>query len=367
MPSFELRYAPYVWRLLNGVFVVHKPHNKTVLATRRSLLKKLCDELNSMECRPPRELVHISGQLSSGESLKVETRQSFADDPLVVGQRYQPQDFSLSIANNPGFFASGVVVVFIGRMAKSAADFQNGQHLRSLWRGYITRKHIHEENAKIEKAFQRILTSTSLATADMQLGNRTYNALQKLLAYDSLLTLAHDLDALDRTTRLSPESCETLVIYDAIRILLQILHESNRSEPHKQIIALTVNILLNIAKYEKTYPNVVSNPQTIEILFKLIKSFGRNAPKLICKCFTLLWILLDNNTISANIMKDKRKMEALKQISDFYKKDKAFKKYKLRTDYKFCPNWQIGRRNIHEFDNHFIAIQVIVRRLKIDN
>ncbi|CAG2113566.1 unnamed protein product [Medioppia subpectinata] len=130
MPSFELRYAPYVWRLLNGVFVVHKPHNKTVLATRRSLLKKLCDELNSMECRPPRELVHISGQLSSGESLKVETRQSFADDPLVVGQRYQPQDFSLSIANNPGFFASGVVVVFMGRMAKSAADFQNGQHLR---------------------------------------------------------------------------------------------------------------------------------------------------------------------------------------------------------------------------------------------
>jgi len=82
----------------------------------------------------------------------------------------------------------------------------------------------------------------------MQLGNRTHNALQKLLSYESLLLLAHDLEALDRTTRLSPESCETLVYYDAIRILLQILNESNRSEPHKQIIALTVNILLNIAK-----------------------------------------------------------------------------------------------------------------------
>jgi hypothetical protein len=82
----------------------------------------------------------------------------------------------------------------------------------------------------------------------MYLGNRTQNALQKLLTYDSLLILAHDLQALDRTTKLSPESCETLAEYEAVKILIQILDESNRSEPHKQIIALTVNILLNLAK-----------------------------------------------------------------------------------------------------------------------
>jgi hypothetical protein len=87
-------------------------------------------DLNAMECRPARELVHISGQLSSGESLTVETKPSFADNPLVVGQRYQPQDISLTIANNPGFFASGVVIAFIGKAAKKMYDFQRGQHLR---------------------------------------------------------------------------------------------------------------------------------------------------------------------------------------------------------------------------------------------
>ncbi|CAG2177328.1 unnamed protein product, partial [Oppiella nova] len=113
-----------------------------------------------------------------------------------------------------------------------------------------------------------------------------------------------------------------LVYSDAIRILLQILNETNRSEPHKQIIALTVNILLNIAKYDKTCQDL-------------------------------------------NVKKDKRKVEAIKQISDYSMKDKSFKKYKLRTNYKFCPNWQIGKRNVYEFDNNFIAIQVMVRRLNI--
>ncbi|XP_054158031.1 protein abnormal spindle-like [Oppia nitens] len=260
------------------------------------------------------------------------------------------------------------VILIQRRFRDKLVDFRTKRaaiKIQSFWRGYKTRKQIHEENAKIQLAFQRILTSTSLATKDMQLGNRTQNALQKLLAYDSLLHLAYDLSALDRTTKLSPVSCETLVLYGAVKILIQILNESNRSEPHKQIVVLTVNILLNLAKYEKTLANLVNNSQTIDILFRIIKNFSR-CPQLICKCFTLLSILLNNKVLFEHVMSDTRKICAIKQISDAFKKDKSFKKYRLKSVYKFWPNWQIAKSNVYEFDNHFLAIQVIARLLKID-
>ena len=82
----------------------------------------------------------------------------------------------------------------------------------------------------------------------MILGKRTSNALKELLEYDSLLVLAHELDSLDRTTRLSPESCQTIANSRAVEVLLQILNESNRSEAYKEIVCLTIRILLNLTK-----------------------------------------------------------------------------------------------------------------------
>jgi tRNA U55 pseudouridine synthase TruB len=83
-----------------------------------------------MECRPPRDIVEISGELSSGKELTVETIESFADHPLVVGQRYQEKDFSVAFANSLGWYSSGIVLGFIGKSAPKAIDFKNGQHLK---------------------------------------------------------------------------------------------------------------------------------------------------------------------------------------------------------------------------------------------
>lgn len=87
-------------------------------------------ELNSMKTRCPRKYVDISGELSSGKGLTVETKESFADNPLVVGERYQSQDFSLANANYPGYFGSGIVVFFIGKYNHHFNDFKRGQHLK---------------------------------------------------------------------------------------------------------------------------------------------------------------------------------------------------------------------------------------------
>ena len=120
--------------------------------------------------------------------------------------------------------------------------------IQSLWKGYKIRKHIHEENQKVKTAFSRIKSSTAMVSEDMRLCNRTFYSLQNLLAYDQLLPLAYDLDSLDSTTSLLPDTCETIANAGAVPILLKILNEPNRSEPHKQIFTMALNILLNLAK-----------------------------------------------------------------------------------------------------------------------
>jgi hypothetical protein len=107
---------------------------------------------------------------------------------------------------------------------------------------------IHEKNKQVENAFKRIVEITSNATEEMRLGNRTYSALEKLLTYKYLLPLSNELESLYVTTKLSPDSCITIANNEAVSVLVQILKESNRSEPHKKIINLVIGILLNLAK-----------------------------------------------------------------------------------------------------------------------
>lgn len=60
-----------------------------------------------MECRSPTKHVFIEGNPS--EKLSVEVRPSLADDPLVVGPRYQPNDLLCSWSNYLGTYSSGVL------------------------------------------------------------------------------------------------------------------------------------------------------------------------------------------------------------------------------------------------------------------
>lgn len=75
-----------------------------------------------MECRKPRQRVEITGDLS-GE-LKVQVKANLADHPLVVGPRYDEKHFAIWLANNPGWYPSGIVVAFIGPQAWKCRHFR---------------------------------------------------------------------------------------------------------------------------------------------------------------------------------------------------------------------------------------------------
>jgi len=64
-------------------------------------------DLCELQCRPPRNHVFIQGNPSS--SLIVHVAPSFADHPLVVGPKYQPEDIRCTWGAPLGKNVSGVL------------------------------------------------------------------------------------------------------------------------------------------------------------------------------------------------------------------------------------------------------------------
>lgn len=61
-----------------------------------------------MEVRPPIKYVAIEGP--TNQEMKIVVRDSYADNPLITGPRYQEEDFKLSSANLMSRESSGVLV-----------------------------------------------------------------------------------------------------------------------------------------------------------------------------------------------------------------------------------------------------------------
>ncbi|KAK9752958.1 P53 DNA-binding domain [Popillia japonica] len=68
---------------------------------RRTIINKVCTELNEMECRPPIKHVYIT----------VEVKPNLADDPLVVGERYSHDNLLCSWSNYLGQLTSGILIL----------------------------------------------------------------------------------------------------------------------------------------------------------------------------------------------------------------------------------------------------------------
>ncbi|KOC66052.1 putative tRNA pseudouridine synthase 2 [Habropoda laboriosa] len=97
-----------VFKALNSVFLIYKPAHLRFNRMRDTIIQNLCRDLNDMKTRPPLKYVVIEGQTDI--NLKVHVRDSFADHPLVVGPRYQPNDFRLAATKNMHEDVSGIIV-----------------------------------------------------------------------------------------------------------------------------------------------------------------------------------------------------------------------------------------------------------------
>ncbi|XP_015126934.1 mitochondrial mRNA pseudouridine synthase Trub2 [Diachasma alloeum] len=103
------RNAEEIYRNLNGVFAIYKPAGNNLAQVRLALLTHICRDLNGLDVRPPENYVHIDGDTTKQMTVRVEP--SYADHPLVVGPRYQPDDFKLSWAHRMSPDMSGIMLI----------------------------------------------------------------------------------------------------------------------------------------------------------------------------------------------------------------------------------------------------------------
>ncbi|CAG9772958.1 unnamed protein product [Ceutorhynchus assimilis] len=121
--------APAVWNALKGLICIYKPAEVPVKKLRNIFIHKMCQELNNLKVRPPSGYVDIQGDPS--KQLTVLVRPNLADNPLVVGPRYQEQDLPVSWSNYLGYNTSGVLLFGVKSGTKQAKHIRENLPTRS--------------------------------------------------------------------------------------------------------------------------------------------------------------------------------------------------------------------------------------------
>ena len=104
----HLNDARLLYKTLNGIFVIYKPSGISFPLMRATIISKLCKDLNDMYVRPPVQHVAILG--STEKDMKVVVHDSYADHPLVVGPRYQMNDFKFAATSIMNRDTCGVMI-----------------------------------------------------------------------------------------------------------------------------------------------------------------------------------------------------------------------------------------------------------------
>lgn len=124
-----ISYGPEAWNLLQGVFCVYKPFDMTMSHLRKVLIGNLTRDLNMLEPRPA--LPHIVIEGNTAEDLVVVKKENYADHPLVIGPRYQADDYKLSYAIHLHKNISGVCLMGVNRGTKGTLVARAGRLIRS--------------------------------------------------------------------------------------------------------------------------------------------------------------------------------------------------------------------------------------------
>ncbi|XP_026478925.1 mitochondrial mRNA pseudouridine synthase Trub2-like [Ctenocephalides felis] len=115
--SLRTNDAPTIWSSLNGIINVFKPAGISVFRISNTIIANICRDLNDQHVRPPRKIIAIDNKTDCYE---VSVRESFADNTLVVGPRYQMQDVKINPAASLGRNTSGLLLLGVNSGCKLA-------------------------------------------------------------------------------------------------------------------------------------------------------------------------------------------------------------------------------------------------------
>ncbi|XP_013377331.1 PREDICTED: abnormal spindle-like microcephaly-associated protein [Chinchilla lanigera] len=273
-------------------------------------------------------------------------------------------------------------------LRKRQARFNSGiSKIQALWRGYIWRK--KNDCTKI----RAIRLSLQLVNKEIREENKLYKrtalALHYLLTYKHLSAILEALKHLEVVTRLSPLCCENMAESGAISKIFVLIRSCNRSIPCMEVIRYAVQVLLNVAKYEKTTSAVYDVENCVDTLLELLqiyreKSGDRVADKggsIFTKTCCLLAVLLKTNNQVSDVQSGSRVVDRIYSLYKLtahkhkvnterilYKQKKnpstgtpcvAEKPGRARIVSRLKPDWVLRKDNI-EVTNPLQAIQMVM-------
>ncbi|XP_025711008.1 abnormal spindle-like microcephaly-associated protein isoform X3 [Callorhinus ursinus] len=279
-------------------------------------------------------------------------------------------------------------------LCKKQEKFNNGiSKIQALWRGYSWRK--KNDCTKIKA----IRLSLQLVNREIREENKLYKrtalALHYLLTYKHLSAILEALKHLEVVTRLSPLCCENMAQSGAVSKIFVLIRSCNRSVPCMEVIRYAVQVLLNVAKYEKTTAAVYDVENCIDTLLDLLQMY-REKPgdkvadkggSIFTKTCCLLAILLKTTNRASDV---RSRSKVVDRIYSLYKL--TARKRKMNTErilYKqkmnssisipfipetpvrtrivsrLKPDWVLRRDKMEEITNPLQAIQMVMDTLGI--
>ncbi|XP_073498962.1 abnormal spindle-like microcephaly-associated protein isoform X2 [Phyllobates terribilis] len=149
------------------------------------------------------------------------------------------------------------------------------QKFQALWRGHQWRK-AHDTKV-LKKLRLRLHTVNEEIKEEDKLCNRTMVALNYLLTYKHLSYILAALQHLEVATRLSSVCCESMAQSGAVKTIFTLIRSCNRSIPCMEVIKLSIQVLLNLSKYERTVLAVYEVHNSVEILLDLMQIYREKA------------------------------------------------------------------------------------------
>nr|P62283.1 RecName: Full=Abnormal spindle-like microcephaly-associated protein homolog [Aotus vociferans]AAR98743.1 ASPM [Aotus sp. PDE-2004] len=264
---------------------------------------------------------------------------------------------------------------------------------QALWRGYSWRK--NNDCTKIKAIRLSLQVVNREIREENKLYRRTALALHYLLTYKHLSAILEAVKHLEVVTRLSPLCCENMAQSGAISKIFVLIRSCNRSVPCMEVIRYAVQVLLNVAKYEKTTSAVYDVENCVDTLLELLQMYrekpGNKVADKSGSIFTKTCCLLATLLKTTNRASDVRsRSKVVDRIYSLYKLTACKHKvnterllYKQKKDSSISipfipetpvrtrivsrlkPDWVLRRDNLEEIINPLQAIQMLMDTLGI--
>ncbi|KAF1604270.1 hypothetical protein FQV09_0002587, partial [Eudyptes chrysolophus] len=147
--------------------------------------------------------------------------------------------------------------------------------LQALWRGYSWRK--SNDTAKTKALRRSLEKANEKSREENKLCNRTAVAIDYLLKYKHISYILAALKHLEVATRLSPLCCENMAQSRAIFAIFVLIRSCNRSVPCMDVIRYSIQVLLNVSKYERTTQAVYEVENSVDTLLDLLQMYRGKA------------------------------------------------------------------------------------------